>query len=97
MELLSVLPRGTAALGFYEKPEQRIPIKSIRLASDVPESERTPLELLRTDSATFAAATEARRNRRDGWYVRPAGHIDLCNVPLPVRDPNAPIKPAAKP
>ena len=96
IELLSVLPRGTAALGFYDKPEQRVAIKSIRLASDVPESERTPLEMLRTDSATFTAATEARRNRRDGWYVRPAGHIDLCNVPLPVRDPNALIKAPAK-
>ena len=28
---------------------------------------------------------EARRNRRDDFYKRPAGHIDLCNVPLPVR------------
>jgi peptidylprolyl isomerase len=97
MELLSVLPRGTGGLGFYEKPEQRVPIKAIRLAADVPESERTPIELLRTDSATFAAATEARRNRRDGWYVRPAGHIDLCNAPLPARDPTKPIKPPAKP
>ena len=96
MELLSVLPRGTGGLGFYEKPEQRVAIQSIRLAADVPEGERTPLELLRTDSKTFTAATEARRNRRDGWYVRPAGHIDLCNVPLPARDPNAPIKPPAK-
>ena len=33
----------------------------------------------------FAEATEARRNRRDDFYKRPAGHIDLCNVPLPVR------------
>jgi peptidylprolyl isomerase len=90
MELLSVLPRGTAALGFYEKPEQRVAIKSIRLVADVPESERTPLEMLRTDSATFTQATEARRNRRDGWYVRPAGHIDLCNVPLPARAPPSP-------
>ena len=30
IELLSSLPRGTGALGFYEKPEQRAPIKSIR-------------------------------------------------------------------
>jgi peptidylprolyl isomerase len=97
MELLSVLPRGTGGLGFYEKPEQRVPIKSIRLAADVAEAERTPIEVLRTDSATFAAATEARRNRRDGWYVRPAGHIDLCNVPLPARDPTKAIKPPAKP
>jgi peptidylprolyl isomerase len=97
MELLSVLPRGTGPLGFYEKPEQRVAIKSIRLAADVPVAERTPIELLRTDSATFTKATEARRNRRDGWYVRPAGHIDVCNVPLPARDPTQPIKPPAKP
>ncbi|MEO5595541.1 MAG: peptidylprolyl isomerase [Lysobacteraceae bacterium] len=97
MELLSALPRGTGALGFYEKPEQRTPIKAIRLAADVQEAERTPLELLRTDSDTFSRATEARRNRRDTWYVHPAGHIDLCNVPLPSRDPNASTKPAEKP
>jgi peptidylprolyl isomerase len=45
--------------------------------------------LLRTDTATFTDLVEARRNRRDEWYKRPAGHIDLCNVPLPVRAPKA--------
>jgi peptidylprolyl isomerase len=85
IELLSVLPRGTGPLGFYEKPEQRTPIKAIRLASDVPETERVALELLRTDTPAFTQLVEARRNRRDEWYKRPAGHIDLCNVPLPVR------------
>jgi len=87
MEFLSVLPRGTGPLGFYEKPEQRTPIKAIRLASDVPDNERVPLELLRTDTAAFTQLVEARRNRRDEWYKRPAGHIDVCNVPLPVRTP----------
>lgn len=85
MELLSALPRGTGALGFYEKPEQRVPIRQIRLASDVPTGERTQLELLRTDTATFEAVVESRRNRREEWYKVPAGRIDLCNVPLPVR------------
>jgi peptidylprolyl isomerase len=89
IELLSVLPRGTEALGFYEKPEQRTAIKAIRLASDVPDAERTPLELLRTDTPLFAELVEARRNRKDEWYKRPAGHIDLCNVPLPARTPPA--------
>ncbi|HEY0860452.1 MAG TPA: peptidylprolyl isomerase [Pseudoxanthomonas sp.] len=87
MELLSAIRRGPEPMGFYENAAERTPITAIRLASDVPESERTPLQVLRTDSRTFTAATEARRNRRDGWYVRPAGHIDLCNVPLPVRTP----------
>jgi peptidylprolyl isomerase len=85
MELLSTLRRGTGPLGFYEKPEERMPIDSVRVASDVLAAERDDLELLRTDTPTFAALIEARRNRRDDWYLVPAGHIDLCNVPLPVR------------
>ena len=85
MEFLSVIPRGPEPMGFYEKPEQRAPIVSIKLASDVPEAQRTPLQLLRTDSQAFIDATEARRNRVDGFYTIPVGHIDLCNVPLPVR------------
>lgn len=87
IELLSVLPRGTGPLGFYEKPEQYVPIRSIRLASQLPEAERTRLQLLRTDSPAFSELVESRRNRRDEWYKRPAGHIDLCNVPLPARTP----------
>jgi peptidylprolyl isomerase len=86
MELLSVLPRGTGALGFYEDPARRTPIRSIRLASTVPAAERTELQVLRTDTPLFAELVEARRNRRDDWYKRPAGHIDLCNVPVPVRE-----------
>lgn len=85
MELLSVLPRGTGPLGFYEQPSEHVPITSVRLAVDVPEAERVPLEVLRTDTATFAALVESRRNRRDDWYKVPAGYIDLCNVPLPAR------------
>ena len=85
MEWLSVIPRGPEPMGFYEKAEQRVPIVSIKLASEVPAAERVPLQLLKTDSVAFKDATEARRNRRDEWYKHPAGHIDLCNVPLPVR------------
>jgi peptidylprolyl isomerase len=55
----------------------------------VPAAERTPLQLLRTDSQAFIDATEARRNRVDDFYTVPAGHIDLCNVALPVRTPPA--------
>ena len=89
MEFLSVIPRGPEPMGFYDKPEQRAPIVAIKLASEVPEAQRTPLQLLRTDSQAFIDATEARRNRVDGFYTIPVGHIDLCNVPLPVRAPPA--------
>jgi peptidylprolyl isomerase len=87
MELLSALPRGSGPLGFYEKPEQRLPITSARVAADVPAAQRTPLEILRTDTPTFNALVESRRNRRDDWYKVPAGRIDLCSVPIPVRTP----------
>jgi peptidylprolyl isomerase len=85
MERLSVLPRGTGPLGFYEKPEQRTPIRAIRLAATLPEAEREQIEVFRTDTQAWEALVESRRNRRDDWYRHPAGHIDLCNVPVPVR------------
>jgi peptidylprolyl isomerase len=85
MEMLSALPRGTGALGFYEKPEQRLPIKSVRVAADLPASQRTELEVLRTDTPTFTAYVEARRNRREEWFKVPAGHVDVCNVPIATR------------
>lgn len=85
MELLSPLPRGKGALGFYEKDQTHVPIRQARMAVDVPSDQRTPLELLRTDTPTFDALVESRRNRRDEWYKVLAGRIDVCNVPLPVR------------
>ncbi|HWS28184.1 MAG TPA: peptidylprolyl isomerase [Xanthomonadales bacterium] len=87
MELLASLPRGPAPMGFYERAEQRVPIQRVSVAADVAAEARTKLEVLRTDTATFAALVEARRNRRDSWYKQPAGHIDVCSVPLPVRTP----------
>jgi cyclophilin family peptidyl-prolyl cis-trans isomerase len=87
MELLSTLPRGTGALGFYEKPEQYVPITSVRLAADVPVAERERLEVMRTDTASFRALVEVRRNRRDDWYLVPAGYVDVCNIPIVARPP----------
>ncbi len=87
MELLSSLPRGTGPMGFHESAAQHVPIASVRVAADVPGTERARLEVLRTDTATFAALVESRRNRRDDWYRVPAGYIDLCNVPIPSRAP----------
>jgi peptidylprolyl isomerase len=95
MELLSGIPRGPAPMGMYEDAGKRTRIKSIKLASEVPEDERTPIQVLRTDSQAFIDATEARRNRVDDFYAIPAGHIDLCNVPLPTRDPTDKPEPKA--
>jgi peptidylprolyl isomerase len=85
VELLSSLPRGSGEMGFYVPPEPVVPIVSMHVASDLPEAERTPLEVLRTDSPTFKAVLDQRRNRREGWFKYNPGHIELCNIPLPVR------------
>lgn len=83
IEHMSSLPRGTGALGFYEKEEDRVPILSARLgneAKDVP-----AFEYLSTDSKSFAAYADARANRRDAFFNIPAGGADICNIPVPIR------------
>jgi len=85
MELLSVMPRGSGPLGRYERPQQYVPLTSLRVAADVPAAQRTNLEVLRTDTPTFLAYLEARRNRHEEWFKVPAGRVEVCNVPVPVR------------
>jgi len=83
MEYLSSLPRGTGDIGFYKTAEERTPIVSIRIGSDLPGLPR--YEYLSTESKSFAAYADARANRRDAFYIKPAGGADICNVPVPVR------------
>ena len=86
IEVLSSLPRGTGDLGFYKTVAEHVSITRVRLAADLPLPDQIRLEALRTDSSTFAALLQNRRFRRDEWYKTAAGRIDLCNMPLPVRD-----------
>lgn len=85
IEKLSVIPRGPGPMGFYEKPSEWTPIKSVKLAADVPEGERLKLEALKTESATFRTVVESRATRKEEWFHDPVGRIGVCNVPLPVR------------
>ena len=86
VEHLSSLVRGTGPLGFYEEPEQHVPIRRIRIGSDLDADEQLTFRRLRTGTATFAQLIEARRYRREAWFADPAGRIGLCNVPVPVQD-----------
>lgn len=83
MEHLSSLPRGTGELGFYETPQERTPITSVRIGSDV--AGLASYEYLSTEGASFAAYAESRANRKDDFYIAPAGGVDVCNVPVPIR------------
>ncbi len=85
MEWLSSLPRGTGDLGFYETPQERTPIRSVRLASELPAASRPRFEYMNTGSKSFADYAKLRANRRDSFYNVPAGGVDICNVPVPVR------------
>ena len=85
VEHLSTLPRGTEALGFYATPAERTSITSVRLVSELPKAEQPRFEYLSTDTDTFARYANARANRHDAFFIRPAGGVDICNVPVPVR------------
>lgn len=87
MEHLSSLPRGAGALGFYPAAEAKLrtPILSVRLASELPAPRQPKFEYLSTESESFASYAEARANRRDAFFIRPAGGADICNLPVPVR------------
>jgi peptidylprolyl isomerase len=88
IEILSSLKRGTGPAGFYETPEEYVRYADIKVAVDLPEDQRTPLEILRTDSETFATLVNSRRWRKDGFYKHPAGRIGVCDATPPVRTPS---------
>ena len=85
MEQMSALPRGSEALGIYKAGTVARMIADVRLASAIPAAERPRFQVMRTDSATFSAYVRARANRRDAFFNVPAGGVDLCNAPVPVR------------
>lgn len=89
IEHLSSLPRGTGDLGFYEDAAERVPIASIRLATDLTAAEQPKFEYLSTDSDSFARYADARANRRDPFFITPAGGADICNIPVPIRPASA--------
>lgn len=85
IEYMSSLPRGTGALGFYEHPAERVAITSIRIATELPAADQPRFEYLSTESDSFARYADARANRRDPFFITPAGGADICNIPVPVR------------
>ena len=91
MEIMSAFPRGTGDAGFYKTPAEYRRYADIKVAADVPVAQRTNLEVMRTDSASFATLVNSRRWRKDDFYTKPVGRIGLCNITVPVR----PVNPAS--
>lgn len=84
---LSALPRGHGDHGVYEGDEVKlkVPIVSVRLASELPEGERPRFEYLSTESDSFSRYVAISANRSDSFYKVPAGGIALCNLKVPLR------------
>jgi peptidylprolyl isomerase len=97
MERLASLPRGGAAMGFYGSREQDVPILRVELAAATPPQARPDVRVLRTDTAVWAELVDARRRRRDAWYVHPPGAVDLCSLAVPVRIAAPPAAAASTP
>ena len=84
IENLSALPRGSGDIGFYRTPQERVAIRSVRMGNEV--TGLPEYEYLSTDSRSFSAYVDKRANRKDDFYIHPAGGVDVCNVPVPIRE-----------
>lgn len=88
MQYVQKLNRGDADVqnGVIPLVSQRDPIIRMRMAVDVPGVQRPHYQVLRTDSAAFAAARDARRSPSSPYYVhKPVPALDICTMPIPVR------------
>ena len=84
MSLLTSLPRGTGALGFFETVEEYVPIKSIKLASSLSDK-AISRQIMSTSSTAFKQHVAKRTTRSEEWFLEPTGKIELCNVGIPLR------------
>ena len=85
MDALAALPRGTEALGVYREGAARPAIRVARLVADMPAADRPGYEVMRSDAPSFRQWLAARADRKDDFFIRPAGAIDICNAMPPVR------------
>jgi len=71
---------ATRRINRGEPPTRPTPIVRIRVAADVPDSEKPKVEVLRTDSDTFIRYLKAASLVREDGFVR-----DLCKIQTPKR------------
>jgi peptidylprolyl isomerase len=88
MQYVQKLTRGDPAAdsGVIQDSAKRDKILSLRIAVDLPKSERPYYQVMRTTSAAFAKWKAERINPAPGFYVRqPPKILDVCLAPAPVR------------
>ncbi len=91
MEHVQAITRGKPNNGGVIEDKARwTEITAMKLAKDVPADERLDLQMLNTNSESFADLMLARLNRPEEFFYFRPNHVDLCQLPLPVR-----LKPSA--
>jgi len=60
-------------------------IKTIQLASQIDENQRTSLSVLRTDSSSFKQLIKSRMNRPNAFFIERPNYIDVCGITVPVK------------
>ncbi len=88
MNYVQKLHRGDPAVesGVIQDVGKRDKILSVRIAADLPKSERPHYQVMRTTSKAFAKWKADRINPAPGFYVRtPPKILDVCLAPVPSR------------
>lgn len=88
MQYVQKLNRGDPDVGNGVIPlrSQRDPIIRVRIAADVPPMQRPHYQVMRTETASFAAAKDARMHPNSPYLIhKPPAALDICTMPIPVR------------
>ncbi len=80
---LSGLPRSEAPMGMYATDAERLPIVSVRLASDMPAAMRPHYQYRAADNPRFRALIDLKEHPEPP--VTGLGGLDVCDVPLATR------------
>ncbi len=93
MQYVQKLERGDPAVesGVIQDKSKQDAIIRMRLAADIPASERPKFQVLRTDSEAFTKFMGEKRNIDNPFFFRkPLPILDICAVQAPVRRVAAP-------
>ena len=82
MQIMSALPRSSAAMGVYATPSERTGIASVRLASQLPEDDRPHFQYRATDNVRYAAWIKLREQPAAPTV---ATGLEVCDLPVGVR------------
>ena len=66
--------------------EERLMLEGMTMAADLPEEERPRWQILDQSSATFQELVRARKARPDEFFYYRPQHVNLCQMPIPVRE-----------